>query len=497
MKMPDNITSVRLASNIGQQLLIGGILILLSIFAAWPAISDEQITGVFPIQFLALLELVAWAWTAWSWKLLTGRYFDPYSLLLFMLFLFNGGGSAIALIFSGWDGTEFLNQRDYAIYLAFSIQNITLGLFLVIVTLIACHMGAIFSILYESSYESIENDLLLNRRVKNIGILFILVSAVPALLTIIDATKKVAVGGYMALYQDPLGATKDDYNYFTMLSSGLVPGALYLLATERHNRFVRWLAWILILSFSLAFLLLGTRAAAYQNTIALLWLHHNCVKPIKKVYYLILAPVAAIIATVVGAARSDANSSIMGLDSFRKAFSSAGTGIPHFLMEMGNSIITVVYSVQLVPSVRQPEYGLGYFYSILSAVPNLFWKTHPTVAHGTEGDWLIKVVSPETAAAGGALGFSLIAEAYVNFWWGAPIVFAIFGFLLGKFSHWTFKGNQPYRFAVAAAVISIVLFASRGESQTFARRVIWIVLIPYLIISIKNTSTVAVNWARK
>ena len=40
---------------------------------------------------------------------------------------------------------------------------------------------------------------------------------------------------------------------------------------------------------------------------------------------------------------------------------------------------------------------------------------HPSVAHGQPSDWLIETVNPYLAERGLGLGFSFIAEAYMNF----------------------------------------------------------------------------------
>ena len=69
-------------------------------------------------------------------------------------------------------------------------------------------------------------------------------------------------------------------------------------------------------------------------------------------------------------------------------------------------------------------------------MPNLFWDIHPTIARGLACDWITETVDPFADLVGGGLGYSFIAEAYLNFgWFGVPIVTGIIGFLFGNLSY--------------------------------------------------------------
>ncbi len=142
---------------------------------------------------------------------------------------------------------------------------------------------------------------------------------------------------------------------------------------------------------------------------------------------------------------------------------------------------TIAYTIELVPKFREFQWGADYLYALFTVVPNLFWKLHPTVDRGLAGLWLAWAVRPEFAAIGGGLGYSFIAEAYLNFgWFGAPIALGVIGFLFAKFTLWAAKSKEPDRMAAVASFISFFLFFARAESGVMVRSVVWYSWFPYL-----------------
>jgi oligosaccharide repeat unit polymerase len=168
------------------------------------------------------------------------------------------------------------------------------------------------------------------------------------------------------------------------------------------------------------------------------------------------------------------------------------------ISEMGGSMKTVAYSLQLVPSVRQYDYGRSYIYALLTIFPNLFWKVHPTMSHGQLSDWLIREVDPYVASRGGGLGFSFIAEAYVNFGWiGGALQLALLGFLLSRLMVRVDKTSQPHELAAVACVLAFLLLYVRNEAATITRGLVWYALAPYLLVCILGRSQrIRTEWSR-
>src|SRR5439155_7860001 len=145
------------------------------------------------------------------------------------------------------------------------------------------------------------------------------------------------------------------------------------------------------------------------------------------------------------------------------------------------TIQPVAYTYILVPTARAFDHGIGYAYATLTVLPNLFWDVHPTISHGLASDWLMSTVDPLSAARGGGLGYSCIAEAYLNFGWvGIPVVMMLVGFCIATLASWAQGGDYRRRLAVTATVMAFVLKFPRDESGTLVRFIVWYAFLPYL-----------------
>jgi oligosaccharide repeat unit polymerase len=164
-----------------------------------------------------------------------------------------------------------------------------------------------------------------------------------------------------------------------------------------------------------------------------------------------------------------------------QTFFSIDNPVVTILSDMGTTMVTVAYTIELVPSFRDFDWGAGYFYSLFSLVPSLFWRLNPAAAHAYS-DWLIWFHSPYNAARGGGLGYSFIAEAYLNFGWvGGPIALGIMGLLYGRLTLWATRSNDPARLAMVATLLGFGLLFARGETgRHLVRPLAWYALFPYL-----------------
>jgi hypothetical protein len=155
--------------------------------------------------------------------------------------------------------------------------------------------------------------------------------------------------------------------------------------------------------------------------------------------------------------------------------------------EMGGSMMTVAHTINLVPASHDFEWGAGYGYALLTLFPNLFWKIHPTVARKIPSAWLIWQVDPYTAEQGGGLGYSFIAEAYLNFGWlGVPIVMLLGGYLVGRGVRWADRSRRADRIAMTAAAACFLVFYVRAELAVVLRGVMWYACFPYFAVVMLN-----------
>src|SRR5262249_25008661 len=144
-------------------------------------------------------------------------------------------------------------------------------------------------------------------------------------------------------------------------------------------------------------------------------------------------------------------------------------------------------TIDLVPGSHGHEWGVGYGYALLTVFPNLFWDIHPTIARKLPCDWLIWQVDPYTAELGGTLGYSFIAEAYLNFGWlGAPFVMILGGYAGSRIMRWADRSRRADRAALTAAAACFLVFSVRGELAVVLRGLLWYACLPYCAVLILN-----------
>ena len=171
----------------------------------------------------------------------------------------------------------------------------------------------------------------------------------------------------------------------------------------------------------------------------------------------------------------------------RTAWSAIDNPAMSALSEIGQSMSTVSYTLDLVPAVRPFDLGASYVYAVIAVIPNVGWDVHPTMAHGTLSTWLVRTVEPTTAARGGGLGYSFIAEAYENFGWtGVPMVMIALGWVAGRLSSATRDKHDPAMLAMAATLLSFALIYARAETADFVRSICWYGLAPYLAVRLTS-----------
>lgn len=220
--------------------------------------------------------------------------------------------------------------------------------------------------------------------------------------------------------------------------------------------------------------------------IAYAWLWHVCIYPIPK-FILVnsMAIIMFIIFPLIKVTRNLTGDDKFSFTVLREAFLGIENPIIFIINEMGESMRTVALTLQLVPSVRDFDMGISYIYALLTIFPNLFWDIHPTIARGLAANWLVWTVDPSFASSGGGLGYSFIAEAYLNFgWFGSPIILAIIGYLFAKFTLNAIKSQDPAKMAMVASFISFFFFYARGESGSNVRPLIWYSFFPYACVKL-------------
>ncbi len=416
------------------------------------------------------------AWAFWSWWRMTGNWFDPYTLFLLSAVLFSGGQAFLEV--AGLNDSGILANRFSSHTALFALLAVTLGLS-------AMHLGVLLAVSWSTFGErkepSVEDFDLEIESLRTAGWILLVVSAIPMVIIASDAVAVVWEGGYFALYQQDRGtgfhATPQ------ILAQFFVPSTFLFLAANGGSKKYLMMSGAMMFFNSLIFLALGYRYYAIAPLLCYAWLWHRCRRPIPTMVIVSVGLVlVGIVFPTIKSIRNVALAERFSVDFIVNSFFGIDNPLIDAFAEMGGSLITVAYTMDLVPWVRPFDYGMQYLYSILTLVPNVFGPIHPSIAHGTPNAWLIQTVDPFTAMRGGGLGYSFVAEAFLGFgFWGVPVILFVIGFLYTRLIIWGTWSHSLGKIAVVAIFLCFFLFYPRSDSTTIIRPLVWYALLPYLL----------------
>ena len=445
-----------------------GLVALLGIMVLYEASAETE------VYWLSLFLVGLGFWSLWSWKTTIGRVLDLYSLFFISLILFSGGQSFLEVL--GLNPHGLLDGK-------FSAGVVRQALILVVASMIMFHAGA----LYCATSSLVRNDRSpegdpIEPVLRTVGTMIIVLSAGPAMYELYHDFNLVQTLGYTGEFMWAREAT--GVNGWTLaVAPFLVPGALLLLAGSRGRRGNIILSWTLIAVPAAIYVLLGMRNHGLKGMVALLWLHSVVIAPIKKSVIILAATIVLILVPGLAAVRTERLSGMDRISALLESYEAMENPIVLAMREMGGSFMTIIYTTEFVPQIRPFEWGMTYLSAVGTIFPNFFWDIHPWVAGWLPSYWLMKEVDPYAAKAGQTIGFSLIAEAYLNFSWIGTLIFmGGIGYILAGFVLWVRKQSNPLGLAIEAIFISFVLFVARGESHLIVRSIFWECLIPYLLV---------------
>ncbi len=428
---------------------------------------------------LCVFLLLLFAWSIGSWRALSGFWFDPYSSFLAAAFVFNAGQAFLEVF--GLNPLGLLDDQ-------FAVETNVKSLLLVSLGMLAFHLGGLLAIRPTPAGQRTETspgpDTPTVRDVRLVGWGLLILSFPAAVLLFRDAVQVVLTSGYGGLYDRDLPARASAAG--DVLATFLVPAALFLLSGSRGYRPGVIVASLVLLTYAPCQLFLGGRYVAIMPLVAAAWVWHVRIRPLPRLPLLaVMTFLVVIVFPLIETIRNVTGEERLSAETLRNAFSAIDNPAVRSIGEMGGTLVTVAHTLEIVPAMQDHDFGLTYFYAVLTLMPNFAWDLHPTIAHGIPDIWLIRLVDPRRAAQGGSLGFSFIAEAYLCFGWpGTPWILALVGFGFAWLVRWAEdpRGLVAARVAMAASFASFFTFFARAEAALVIRPLVWYALLPYLMV---------------
>ncbi len=443
-----------------------------------PSSDFDQQAFVYP---LSLAMLFLFVWTCWSWWYANGTLLDPYGFFLIGLWLFNAGQAFL----------EVFRQNPGGILAGlFSDSTLVSIMLFVAVILMATHLGALASLRFTPpnrtvppSVDSESSAAWYGSTVTTTGWILFAVSLPFFIQQTVLGYRLVSASGYLGLYADQLihphsGAGSAS----TILSNFFLPAAYFLLANKGAARWTQVVGFISVLGYAGAEILLGVRYPAFMSLIILLWLLRITGQRVPRSAIVGAAFAILLLSPAIGVFRGAAGSQRLDPQTWLGAVNGVGNPIVSTVSEMGSSMKITGYTFLLVPSHHGYDWGTGYLGSLSAAFPNLFWQVHPGQIY-VYGDWLTQSVIPLAYRQGIGLGFSYVAETYINLGlWLAPLVAVLIGFLYARLSVWGSRSSDSARWAATACLCFGCSEWGRAEAFNVYRSFFWYALGPYLLV---------------
>ena len=158
----------------------------------------------------------------------------------------------------------------------------------------------------------------------------------------------------------------------------------------------------------------------------MLILYNNFVKPFTKKQLIIVALGGMVVLSLLSYIRQTRNSSNRSMNITNMLLDD--NGAVQTIAEMGNTMFCMIHTMEFVPAEEDYRYGKSYAYSFTTLIPNLgFWEEHPAKKEANLGEWLTNKMELSYGS-----GYSMVAEAYMNFGPYGFIMMYILGFFFAS-----------------------------------------------------------------
>lgn len=249
----------------------------------------------------------------------------------------------------------------------------------------------------------------------------------------------------------------------------LFPMGLLLAAVWATDRQMRWVVAAYVATFG-PLLVVGFRGHAIVHGVALLVVWHRKAPVVAKRAAAVAAVAIVLLSPVVRLARSWEMSFS---DAMREAHPL------DFMLEAGGSLRPLVETAALIESGAEPLWhGDSYAQGFTRLVPNIGTspsRTEDPFRRLPPNHWITLTVDPGAYARGGGMGFSGVAEPFLNF--GVPgvaFVFMVTGVLLARLN---IRTNQDLIGIVSYVTFGFVLWTVRNDTTGLPRTLIYATVI--------------------
>lgn len=430
------------------------------------------------MRIMGMLGIVQLLYSIYSWSKITNSVIAPYIIFLVSAYIFTFGQSMLYVF------DKVSPERDLT--KIFSAASIMPAQYLTLIFLIFFHIGGILSCRKKKAFgdgalgliSSLEDNIRLNQinGIRAVGKLFLCISAIPYLIERFTIFFVVLSYGYTGIYmqEEKIGI----FNMINILSQYFIPGVLCMLLVE-NSKNKRYFFIALLIIEACFWLFTGGRSNGAIIVSILLMYYHICIKSIRLKQSIVVAVIGFFFVALLGVISENRSESNV---SFSKSLSESFNNSNAFysaISEMGGSMYPMITTMELVPNRYDYKYGTSYLYAATSVIPNLgFWDLHPAMKYGNMNDWLQKAMDLNYGP-----GFSIVAEAYINFGNYGFLVMLLMGYLFGLIFNIDIRDKRnPLLIVLSFVFCYLVIKTVRNSFLATARSIFYYIIPIYLIV---------------
>lgn len=421
------------------------------------------------LRLMGIIGLIQLIVSLWSWRKLNKDIISPYIFFLIIIYAFTFGQSILYAF-------NYVSvQRDILGMYGITIQEIFDAQYVTLIFLAFFHLGALLVVKKGDS-----NNVVLKAEknyyiIRRLGWVLFIVSVVPYFFRLLTLVYTSMTYGYGALYEDVSLSFLDRIIMF--IGSYFIPSIICLFIGYFKNRKVQYFLFFILFFAIILSLFTGSRSGAVIMMSLLILLRHYAIKKIKKIEIAIIFFASVFILSllsIIAQTRGDDNRSV---DSILKHEATDNAAL-ETLAEMGGSMTTLIWTKNFVPSDEGYKLGTTYLYSLSILIPNLgFWEVRPTKLNMS--NWLTDKMSLSYGT-----GYSIIAEAYINFGNFGWIIMFFMGMFFCKIFDFSSENTTNYTLKLIFSFIVFYTCASiaRNSFVTYVRAFFFIALPIYFIL---------------
>ncbi len=349
------------------------------------------------------------------------RLISPYIVFLTVLFIFQAGQSLMYPF-------DIISKRDLVGFIDITTVDVFNAQVVTFSFLAFFQIGSLLCRINRNKIgKSEQTELIQKNRLIQIGWFLAIISIYPYYQELIHNVLLSLLRGYGALYE---GDVKIGLaNLQSMIADYFIPSVICLYIGYRKNKSARTIITAILLLNCTIILVTGGRTEAVIILALLLILRNYLVKKFnKKELSLIAVAGVLVLILLAGISQMRSNTSRSFEETFAINDKNSSNGAVDAIGEMGSSMFCQIWTEDILSKTNQYRYGSSYLYALTTVIPNLgFWEIHPAKEHANLSHWL----TTEKGFSFGT-GYSMVAEAYINFWVFGAFMMMFLGFGLTK-----------------------------------------------------------------